>query len=482
MNAAVRSWPVALATLLGMLVAAGCGSSLSREQLIAANGALQAEAAEGGSLAGSGGSVTGGGSGAASNGAGSAGEGGTAASQPDSGAANGAAGSGSAGAGPAGAGPAGSAGGGPKGEILLGSFGTSAGVLGQVSGPAPPAIRAWVEYVNSRGGLDGHPVRLIIEDVGGDPARAQSSVRRMVEEDGVDAIFYDFAFSEKSAVMGYLEEQGVPIIGTIGGDASGDLSPIDFNPLTGPTLGISWAFILAPRSFDGGRNYGVLYCREAATCSAQLQGFDQLLPYDGTQIVYRAQVSATQPNYTAEILGAQSAGADNLVLLIDTASVNRVAQSLRCCPGYDPMLSGTYNLNQDLIFEFADDLDGLVLAGRMPPWDTSPLLQDYRDAMAAFQPGQPMGDLGAGAFVVGALLEKLAPQLPDQPGPQDFINALYTVNNETLGGRLPGITFREGTHQNVNLCHIPIQLRDGQFVTAGDGGFVCAPGWQPGVG
>lgn len=475
------SWSILVLTALAVFVASGCGSDLSREELSAANGALQVEATRAGGGGGSGGGAsTGAGSSGSDVGAGvgSAGPAAPGASAVDGGDdATAAGGVVMPGAGGAVAGAAE-----PKGEIVLGSFGTAAGVLGQVSGPAPPAIRAWVELVNSRGGLAGHPVRLIIEDVGGDPARAQSTVRRMVEEDGVDAIFYDFAFSEKPAVLEYLEAQGVPIIGSIGGDPSGDFSPIDFNPLTSPSIGISWAYILAPRTFDGGRNYGVFYCREAATCTAQYEDLNELLPYDGTDIVYQAQVGLAQPNYTAEILGAQNAGADNLVLLIDSASVNRVSQSLRCCPGYEPMLSGTYNLNQDLILEFADELEGLVLAGRVPPWDTSPLLRDYRDAMAAFQPGQPMGDLGAGAFVVGALLEKLAAQLPDDPAPQDFIAALYTVDNETLGGRLPGITFREGSHINVNLCHIPIQLRGGEFVTGGDGGYVCAPGWQPGVG
>src|SRR5579884_3437529 len=119
-----------------------------------------------------------------------------------------------------------------KSEILLGSFGTEAGVLGAVSGSAPPAIRAWAAYVNAQGGINGHPVRVILGEDNADPARTLSIVRRMVEQDKVIGFFNDYSFTLAS-VLPYLEEKQIPVIGSIGGDASGDHSPMMFNPLTG---------------------------------------------------------------------------------------------------------------------------------------------------------------------------------------------------------------------------------------------------------
>src|SRR6266540_4326786 len=58
-----------------------------------------------------------------------------------------------------------------KPELVLGSFGAESGVLGAVTGPAPAALRAWVPYINARGGVNGHPVRIIQADDGADPAR-----------------------------------------------------------------------------------------------------------------------------------------------------------------------------------------------------------------------------------------------------------------------------------------------------------------------
>ena len=70
--------------------------------------------------------------------------------------------------------------GGPKSEILLGSFGAESDVLAGL-GPAPPAIRAWSAYINAKGGINGHHVRVILGDDNADPARTLQIVRQMVE-------------------------------------------------------------------------------------------------------------------------------------------------------------------------------------------------------------------------------------------------------------------------------------------------------------
>src|SRR5438093_953182 len=125
-------------------------------------------------------------------------------------------GSGSAGsAGPAPGGPG--PGAGPPAataaEIRLGSFGVQSGVLGATMAPFFQGARAWVADVTARGGLNGHPVRLIVGDDGGDPAKTQALVRRMVEQDKVQAFYTVAAPTTLQAATPYLEQAQVPIIG-----------------------------------------------------------------------------------------------------------------------------------------------------------------------------------------------------------------------------------------------------------------------------
>ena len=101
--------------------------------------------------------------------------------------------------------------------------------------------------------------------------------------------------------------------------------------------------------------------------------------------------------------------------------------------------------------------------------------------MARFQPGKVLGDVGAGAFVFGKLLEKYAPTALNKQTvtAADMIALLRSVHGEKLGGLLPGITFPLGDDRTMtNRCIYPIRLENGQFLE--NGGLVCAPDWKPG--
>jgi branched-chain amino acid transport system substrate-binding protein len=348
-----------------------------------------------------------------------------------------------------------------------------------VSGPAPPALRAWSAYINAKGGINGHPVRVILGDDNADPARTLALVRQMVERDHVIAFLNEYSFTLAAATK-YLEEKQIPVIGSIGGDAAGDHSAMVFHPLVGPDKGQAWGFLLSIATQTDKKKLGLIYCREAATCAVQMGSFKKLLPWNGLESVYEAQVSLAQPDYTAEMLQAQRAGAEVIVSLVDSASVARLAQSAHR-QGYNPIFSGTYNLNQDLIYAGGKDVDGLILTSRTPPWDSSPKMQFYRDAMDRYQPKAYRGDLGGGVFVAGKLLEeKIGPLLGEPPTTAQILQGLYALHNETLGGLLPGVGFIHGEHFTTNQCVVPVKLTGGKFV-AHDAAesFVCAPGWKP---
>jgi branched-chain amino acid transport system substrate-binding protein len=514
-----RRFRTASAVLAGLALTSGaaCGSRLDTKQLEAANGAFKsvsdtnaAPAVTGeGQLSfedatGAAGTTDLGGTAAASGGAGASGGasgapgpasagsstragGGPAASGAPSAAAQNAASPGAApvaagapapGAPVPGAPQPGAPSAGKKSELLLGSFGAESGILGAVSGPAPPAIRAWAAYINTQGGVNGHPVRVILGDDNANPSRSQAIVRQMVEQDKVVAFLNEYSFTLDS-VMPYLEQKKVPIVGSIGGHPIGDHSAMMFNPLLGADIGQSWGFILNTLTqAPGKKKIGILYCREASVCGILKDGFKKLLPYEGLEVVYEAFVSLAQPDYTGEVLQAQRAGAEVILPLIDTAALNRVVTAARR-QNYEPAFVGTYNLNQDLIYNFSENLEGIFLTSRMGAWDTSPLLQTYRDAMARYQPRGARGDLGAGVFVAGKLLsDKIGAFLGEPPTTEQVLEGLYSLNNETLGGLLPGVGFkRDSEHVDTNQCMIPVKFTGGKFVAHPK--FVCAPNWKP---
>jgi branched-chain amino acid transport system substrate-binding protein len=310
-------------------------------------------------------------------------------------------------------------------------------------------------------------------DDGADPVRSQALVRRMVEQDKVLAIFGEYSVTLNS-VMPYLEQKGVPLIGASGSDPSADHYTVAFNPVTSADIAEWQGAVLSITTQSHAKKLSLIYCREVIGCKNGADRIKQSLPYGGLKLVHEAQVSLGQPDFTAEVLAAQQAGADVVVTIVDAASAIRYARSAHR-QNYKPILASVHNLNMDTLLAGGADVEGTLTVSRSPVWQTSPMAKRYRDTVDRYQPNTPRGQLGADVFVFGAMLEKIAPALQEPPTVAQLTEALYALKNETLGGLVPGVTFPRGNDRTkVNVCSVPTRVENGKFVSFdGKDTFVC---------
>jgi branched-chain amino acid transport system substrate-binding protein len=91
--------------------------------------------------------------------------------------------------------------------------------------------------------------------------------------------------------------------------------------------------------------------------------------------------------------------------------------------------------------------------------------------------------MGANVWVAGKLIEKVAERFPARPTSADVLNGLYSLRGETLGGRIPPITYTRGKgNADVNICSVTARIEGGKWIELkGPDSFSCAPGWKPGT-
>jgi branched-chain amino acid transport system substrate-binding protein len=404
----------------------------------------------------------------------------SAAAQPGAGgsAATGTAATGAA-VGPAGAVPPGAPGrpgaGAARAPIVFGTFGTGSGVIGRAVQPIITADKAWSADVNARGGLAGHPVKLIFGDDGGDPAAALAIAKRMVEQDKVVAFIGTYLVTTTPAVTPYLEQVGVPMIGGPGGNEIEDHSPMVFNPQIGSDEALGHAIHLAVTSQSDKRKMAILYCREASSCKQQRDRALQFASLYGMTIVYEAQVSIAQPDFTAEVISARNAGAEIVTMLTDEQTIVRVARSAHR-QGWSPVVTGTYTANAEVIQ--TADAEGVLGMAATVPYRSSPKMQPYLDAVARYVPDGALGGYGATAWVQDKLIERLSAGFADRnPTTADYLDALYALRGETIGGLVPPITFNKGAHAHVNMCGFPIKVVNAKLTAPLGENYVCAKGY-----
>jgi branched-chain amino acid transport system substrate-binding protein len=70
--------------------------------------------------------------------------------------------------------------------------------------------KAYVDYVNSKGGVNGRRIDYVARDDASDPVRTVAETRRLVEQDGVFAVFNSFGTDQNLAVRDYLNQRKVP--------------------------------------------------------------------------------------------------------------------------------------------------------------------------------------------------------------------------------------------------------------------------------
>lgn len=374
--------------------------------------------------------------------------------------------------------------GGKKSTITIGNIGHWSGVLGNMGIPTLHGVKAWIGDVNARGGLNGHPVRLVSSDDNSEPGRALSEARRMVEQEKAIAILGTWMPLTLHAVTPYLEEKQVAAIGTCNCEPADDDSPMVF-PVGPGGLGNAFLHSLPMLSSVDQTvrdNVGVLYCREAPICPFTQKNLRTLQKDMNFKIVWEGQASIAAPDYTSEMLSAKGAGVKALIDVIDNYSVLRIERSAQR-QGYEVIHSVQHSMF-DSRFEGMPELEGVYTASAVPMWNLSPKMADYREALKKYVPGGVPAAWGATPWVGGKLLEKVAQTFSPNPGPADVLTGLFALNNETLGGLLPGVTYYKGEkHKMSNMCMIPVRMKDKKFVPR-DGDpdkFICAPGWQPGL-
>ena len=360
-------------------------------------------------------------------------------------------------------------------DAAIASVGTLSGPAGALFLPYVEAVRVWVKYVNDKGGVNGHKVRLNVYDDGGDPSRHRAQVQEAVEQRGVIAFVQQQAGITGSGSIDYISAKRIPVIGNEGGSDWFYEKPMFFPPAaTAVTFYTASVYDVAKYAVPAGRTKtAVIFCIEAQACGDVDRVWGEVGPKAGMELVYRAKASIGQPDFTAECLNAQKAGAKTVFVAMDTNSVGRLTAS--CArQGYRPVYavqSGTAadRMTQD------PNLEGMTLASPVFPWFQSgtPATDEYQQVMRSYGKNITPGPGSAVGWVTAKLFEKATAHLPEPPTSEAVLRGLWSVRDDTLGGLTLPLTFVENQPAKRQACWFSIVLSKQAFVSPDGSSLHC---------
>jgi branched-chain amino acid transport system substrate-binding protein len=353
--------------------------------------------------------------------------------------------------------------------IELGQIGTYSGLLGSFFVGGRTGTQAWVKYVNSHGGLNGHPVNLITADDDGDPSTALSEAKTMVEQDHVIAFVGIVNALTQPTVAPYLQQMGVPAVGGLDFESAWFTNPMYFPTGGDPRIQIDGA--MKDGIASGHTKVGVVVCVEVPfICNPVTQAVQKDTHELGGSLVYNATASIAQPDYTTVCLDAKKAGVNNFVLGLDPASIDRLVDD---CANQDfhPHYTTTSLLAQPALRDTKNTV-GLTFAGPVFPYMVrSAATSQFDQAMIASTGQQPDNEQEALGWTAGLLMSEASKDLPAKPTSSDVLAGLYQIHNETFGGLTSPLSFTRGQPTPSPTCYY--------LITVGTNGFDAPSGLQP---
>lgn len=371
------------------------------------------------------------------------------------------------------AGTGGSADAGPgvsKGVVKIGTVLPLQGGQRDIGEPVLRTTQAFVDELNSRGGIDGYTLQLVVysacltcQD------EALTAVRRLVEQDRVFAIVNTYVMVIAfQSVIPYLVEQGVPLIqGGAENQTSDALSPVNF--ATAPSGLFYGKFLPAMASrYTPMKKAGIVYLNVPSEANG-VPLLKRELAKVGIEVVDEEPVSAAEEavtNMDSVVTKMRARGADGVVAINPVTLIfGRLAAQRQSWDAPWVGLAAWSALVEEGCGATCDDLVLTDTAGLSFTDRDSPQMRQFLDTMARRYPGGQIAGHTLAAWVGMQLLVEVFGRVgaPDRAA---FLDAMNNVSDLDLGTTSP-LTFTPDRHLGGSQS-VLLKLKGGRYVRVSD--------------
>ena len=236
-------------------------------------------------------------------------------------------------------------------------LGWLAAMTGPSSAPAVGFNRGVVyaaNAINTAGGIKGHTIDVLTRDTQGDPTKAVNATQEMISALKVHAIWGPTNSGESLAVTPIMARAKMP-----------NIHPCVVDSLIDATK-FPNAFRLAPSNTqwdDAVRGYclKILKVKKVAVIGdttgygvAALNASVAGLKKDGAEVVYQANIDATQPDMTPDMLRARNAGTEAIVVWSTSTGMDARLFNTRAAIGWDVPFVGHPSMSSGEIGNLVD--------------------------------------------------------------------------------------------------------------------------------
>ena len=247
-----------------------------------------------------------------------------------------------------------------KAPYVVGAFVSSSGPNAPLGVPERDTLLMVEEMINQKGGINGHPLKVIIEDDASDNTNAVKAAKKLIEQDNVCAIIGGTGTGPSLAVAPISENAGVAQMSMAAGVA-----------ITNPIK--KWVFRVAPMdSIVAGRlldyfktknisKFAVIYDSNAFGSSGRDQ-LKLLAPKYNMTIVAEESFASKDTDMTVQLTKIRTTNAQAIVCWGTNPGPAQVAKNVQQLGITIPLFMSHGVANQAFIDQAGPAADGVTLA------------------------------------------------------------------------------------------------------------------------
>jgi branched-chain amino acid transport system substrate-binding protein len=325
-----------------------------------------------------------------------------------------------------------------------------------LSGPASafgsvgPGAKAYFDYVNAQGGVNGRRIEYRYYNDEYDPAKTVQQTRRLVEQDKVFAIFNSVGTASNKAIQPYLNAKRVPQL-FVGDGAQATSQPAKY----------PWTMGFLQSYLGEGAVYGrnIVKTRKGAKLAILFQnddlgkdmvrGLERSIAGKGPTIVAKQSHEYLDPDVSSQLAQLESSGADTLLLFttprfaiqgfVAAHRLNWRPQVYVASVSIEPGIMAIARLNAPELTRGALSV-AFVKNPNDPIWAKDPALRLYRTIMKRHYPRGKPSDVynWYGMTVAWTMVETLR-KAGKSPTRASLLRAAQSLNLTGNPFLLPGI-------------------------------------------
>ncbi len=360
-------------------------------------------------------------------------------------------------------------------EIVLGTWNPQTGPAAPGYSGIARAANAYLQLVNSQGGINGRKVRYVIGDDQYQPSLTLGVAKKLVEQEKVFAAMETLGTPGNLAAMPYMIEHHVPVAMVQSGSKcwSSPANLYYFGWIPNYTME---DHIAAKYTVDNikPKKVGTFYQNDAFG-KEDNDTYVADLKKAGIEVVAQVPYEASDSDFSSAALKLQAANPD-LVWLAAIPKPGALLMKESEKIGFRPKFYGSYVLHDTTMFELAGKtaVEGAYFGSYTPdPNGDSAGLKQFRDVLKQYSPQDRASSFALtgywGAQIMVDALKRAGKDLTRS----SFIKAMEATKDYTgdIGG--PPITFSHTDRVGVKTMMID-QAKNGDFVKVSD--YVTAPG------